>query len=71
MHRIRMFAIAAVACCAACTPTGDPPERKPPEPQATQMRDAIQAPIERAKAVKDTMQQADEAQRSRIEAVTD
>ncbi|TWT22731.1 hypothetical protein FQY83_06630 [Luteimonas marina] len=54
--------------CAACAPPAEPPRDKPPEPQATQLRDAIQAPIDKAKAVEDTVQDAADAQRAAIEA---
>ncbi|MBP6215826.1 MAG: hypothetical protein KA391_00355 [Luteimonas sp.] len=62
-----MFAIAIVACCAACSPPPKPPTDQPPEPQATQLRDAIQAPIDKAKAVEGQVQDAADAQRKAIE----
>jgi len=66
---IRMPALLAVALlCAACAPPVEPPQDKPPEPQATQLRDAIQAPIDKARAVEDTVQDAADAQRAAIEA---
>ncbi len=52
---------------AACHPE-PPPTDQPPEPQATAMRDAIQAPQDKARAVEDTLQQAADAQRAQVEA---
>lgn len=51
----------------ACGPNA-PPVDKPPEPQATQLRDAIKAPIDRANAVQDTVSQAAEQQQATIDA---
>ena len=67
MSTTHVFAIAIVACCAACSPPPKPPTDQPPEPQATQLRDAIQAPIDKAKAVEDQVQDAANAQRKAIE----
>lgn len=52
----------------ACRKPEPPPTDEPPEPQATQLRDAIQAPIDKARAVEDTVQDAADAQRAEIEA---
>lgn len=57
---------------AACTPE-PPPTDEPPEPQAsaarhTELRDAIQAPIDRAKAVEATVSEAAEQQEAAIDA---
>ncbi len=68
MSVTRVFAAAVVACCAACSPPPKPPTDQPPEPQATQLRDAIQEPIDKAKAVEGQMQDAAHAQRKAIEA---
>jgi hypothetical protein len=65
--RIAVLSIAFGACC-ACRPPEPPPTDEPPEPQATQLRDAIQAPIEKAKAVEDQVQDAADTQRAEIEA---
>ena len=70
---ILMFALAAAACSA---PT--PPSDQPPEPQAdpqaaaqhardTQLRDAIQRPIQKAQGVEDTTLKAADEQRQQIE----
>jgi hypothetical protein len=61
-------ALIAFAACSACTPPEPPPTDEPPEPQATQLRDAIQAPIEKAKAVEDQVQDAADERRAEIEA---
>jgi hypothetical protein len=69
----------------ACRPT-PPPTVQPPvptastdvadsadaagEPKATQMRDAIQAPLNKARAVQDTVQEAADKQRAEIDAAT-
>jgi hypothetical protein len=69
----------------ACRPT-PPPTEQPPEPtastdvadsadaagepKATQMRDAIQAPLNKARAVQDTVQEAADKQRAEIDAAT-
>lgn len=69
------WAGAALACLAlpllaACTP--DTPDKDaPPEPQAeprhTELRDAIQQPIDRAKAVDAQVQDGADAQRKAVE----
>ena len=62
------LALVAFGACSACKPPEPPPTDEPPEPQATQLRDAIQAPIEKAKAVEDQVQDAADNQRAKIEA---
>ena len=60
---------------AACKPT-PPPTDEPPQPQAvaapeaTELRDAIQQPIDQAKAVESNVQEAADQQASKIDAVT-
>ena len=60
---------------AACKPT-PPPTDEPPQPQAiaapeaAELRDAIQQPIDQAKAVESTVQEAADQQASKIDAVT-
>ena len=53
----------------ACKPE-PPPIDEPPKPQATatELRDAIQAPIDKAKAVEDTVQEAADKQQAEIDA---
>lgn len=77
-HAVRRLAgltgaLLVLGSLAACEP--EPPEKeRPPEPQAaaqhTQMRDAIHAPIERAREVETDVEDAAEAQREAIEAAT-
>jgi hypothetical protein len=62
------LALVTFGACTACKPPEPPPTDEPPEPQATQLRDAIQAPIEKAKAVEDQVQDAADKQRAEIEA---
>ena len=62
-----LLALAALAACRR----EPPPTEQPPEPQAqahTELRDAIQAPQEQAKAVEDTLQQGADAQRAQTDA---
>ena len=61
----------ALAGCQAPTP---PPTDQPPDPQAaaqhardTQLRDAIQRPIDKAKSVEDTTLKAADEQKQQIE----
>lgn len=61
-----------LAGLAACKPE-PPPTDEPPEPQATaagntELRDAIQKPIDQAKAVEDTVQEAADKQQADIDA---
>lgn len=68
-----------VLSCAACSRPQPPPTDEPPEPQAraategaqaTELRDAIQQPIERAKAVEEAVRDAAEQQQAEIDAQT-
>lgn len=70
---ILMLALAA-AGCSAPTP---PPTDQPPDPQAaaqhardTQLRDAIQRPIDKAKGVEDTTLKAADEQKQQIDEQT-
>ncbi len=59
---------------AACSKPRPPEKERPVEPQAaqhTELREAIQAPIKKARNVEADMQKAVEAQRAAIEARTD
>lgn len=58
--RIALPLLAMIALSACNRPVPPAPDT-PPEPQATELRDAIQAPIDRAKAVSDTLQQSADA----------
>lgn len=68
MSRVIRLAL-LVSCLAACKPE-PPPLEQPPEPKATELRDAIQQPIDRAKAVKAATREAAEKQRAEIDAAT-
>lgn len=62
----------SLAGLAACKPE-PPPTDEPPEPQAasnTELRDAIQKPIDQAKAVEDTVQEAADKNNAAIDAAT-
>jgi hypothetical protein len=70
-----LFRIALAGACAAllampaCKPAPPDPER-PVEPQArhTELHEAIQQPLDKAKAVEGDLQKAADAQRAAIEA---
>jgi hypothetical protein len=59
--------------CAACSKPEPPKKDQPPEPQAeqhTELRDAIQKPIERANAVEGEVLDAAKQQQDAIDAQT-
>ena len=59
-----------LALLAAC-PREMPDTERPPEPQATthtELRDAIQQPLDKARAVEQTLQQAADQQRKQVDA---
>lgn len=60
--------VAVVALVAGCSRPKPPEKDRPVEPQATQLRDAIQAPIEKARQVEGDVQEAADQQRAAIEA---
>ena len=74
--RARHATAAVLAYCAlllaACSPPEPPEKERPPEPQAsapdrhTELRDAIQAPQDKARAVEGAVGAAAQAQRSTI-----
>jgi hypothetical protein len=75
-------ALMLVLCAAACSRPEPPPTDQPPEPKAGATRtdataqprgaltEAIQAPIDKAKGVEDTVLDAAEQQRADIDAQT-
>ena len=68
-----LVAIVLLCACCACAKPKPPPTDEPPEPQAvtgTELRDAIRDPIEKAKAVEQTVQDAADKQREEIDAQT-
>ncbi len=73
MPFVRPMILAALAVpllCAACSKPEPPEKERPPEPQATELRDAIQQPIDRARAVDAQVQDAAAQQRAAIDAQT-
>lgn len=67
-RRARVGVIALLLLgCAACTPPPDAPADKPPEPRATQLRDAMQKPLEDARATQQTLDDGAARQRAAIE----
>lgn len=67
-HRIRTgLCAAALLTCAACTPPPDTPTDKPAEPRATQMRDAMQAPVDSAREAQAAIDPDAQRQRRAIE----
>lgn len=70
----RRMARGLLCCCmvwaAACSKPHPPEKERPPEPQAAhgELRDAIQAPIDKARAVEADVQRAADEQRAAIEA---
>ena len=68
---LRLAGLAALLCGAsACHKPEPPADDKPPQPQATELRDAIKQPIDKAKAVEGAVQQAATAQSRQIDATT-
>jgi hypothetical protein len=70
---LRRVAFALLIACSACSKPEPPKKEQPPEPQAahdTQLRDAIQAPIDRAKAVEPQVLDAAKQQADAIDAQT-
>jgi PBP1b-binding outer membrane lipoprotein LpoB len=65
MHRLSILTACLLLLAACSDPVQEPLPEPSPDPQtaeATELRDAIQAPIDKARAVEDT-QAADEAER--------
>lgn len=69
---LRTLVLAAMFSAGACSKPEPPPTDQPPEPRAqdTELRDAIQRPIEQAKAVEKAMQDAADKQQAEIDART-
>lgn len=68
MLRKLLLAMTVMALFAGCSKPQPPEKERPVEPQATQLREAIQAPIDKAKDVEKQVQDAAEAQRAAIDA---
>lgn len=74
MMRTLACCVVLLAALAACSKPQPPEKERPVEPQAaqhTELRDAIQAPLEQARNVGADVQKAADAQRAAIEAQTD
>lgn len=66
---VSTFACAALLCAlVACSKPAPPEKERPVDPQATQMRDAIQQPIEQAKSVEGAVDQGAQQTRDAIDA---
>lgn len=70
-------ALSLLLACGACSKPEPPKKEQPPQPQAqapvethTELRDAIQAPLDRAKAVEPEVLDAAKKQRDDIDAQT-
>lgn len=68
MSRSLLCALMALALLAGCSKPQPPDKDRPPEPQATQLRDAIQAPLDKARAVDANARKAADEQRAAIDA---
>ena len=58
----------ALALLVACSKPKPPEKERPVDPQATQLRDSIQQPIQKAQAVEADVLEAADKQRDAIEA---
>ena len=70
---LRCCVLSLLLACNACSKPEPPKKERPPEPQAqhdTQLRDAIQAPIDRAKALEPQVLDAAKQQQDAIDAQT-
>ncbi|WP_046658182.1 hypothetical protein [Lysobacter capsici] len=66
---VSTFACAALLCTlGACSKPAPPEKERPVDPQATQMRDAIQQPIKQAKSVEGAVDQGAQQTRDAIDA---
>lgn len=63
-----LIAVAALGALSACSKPQPPEKERPVEPQATQLREAIQRPLEQAKGSEDAVDQGAQRQRDAIDA---
>ena len=68
MVRTLLMGMVMTALLAGCSKPKPPEKERPVEPQATQLRDAINEPLDKAKNVDKQVEDAAEAQRKAIEA---
>jgi len=66
-HRARVGIAVLLFGCAACMPPPNEPTEKPAEPQATQLRDAMQRPLDDARAAQAAVDADAARQRKAIE----
>ena len=69
MKRSSLLALPLLATLAACGKPQPPDTEHPPEPQATQLRDAIQQPLDRAKAAAAAAEQAAKAEQAAADGI--
>ena len=70
---LHMGLLSVLLACTACSKPEPPKKEQPPKPragQATELRDAIQRPIDRAKAVEPAVLDAAQKQQDAIDAQT-
>lgn len=65
-----LILLLATATLSACGKPQPPDTERPPEPQATALREAIAKPLEQAKAAQTAVDEAAKAQRAAIDAAT-
>lgn len=68
---LRICALSLLLVCTACNKPAPPKKEQPPKPRAeqrTELRDAIQAPIDRAKAIEPQVLEAAKQQQDAIDA---
>jgi hypothetical protein len=64
------FGFSLAACMPEPPPTDEPPEPKAVAAEHTELRDAIQQPIDQAKAVEGMVEETAEKQRAEIDTAT-
>ena len=67
---LRLAAMLPLLVLAACSKPAPPDKDQPPEPKATALRDYMQAPINKAKAVQPQVLEAAKQQSADIDAQT-
>src|SRR5262245_36055051 len=70
MSRALLCAMTLLVLLAGCSKPKPPEKERPVDPQATQLRDAMQAPIEQARKAQEEAKAAEQAQRAAIDAAT-
>lgn len=63
-----LILLLATAALSACGKPQPPDTERPPEPQATALREAIAKPLEQAKAAQTAVDEAAKAQRAALDA---